>query len=1110
MYTKRGIVWIVLVLALITSVVGSLPLTGTEPGSAWPEREYIDEATGLKYAWALGVGGIDDDAKEGCTPGESVEFGIPYSNVHEGYFNVRFPNHADSVEGNDCDTTMACDFTYTWDQAICHFQNLPKKVNEGCYFLSAEYDYGIDADDSDDDDDKKKAEYRDDCAGWFIPIERVVDSQPINGLNFFGDGAAQSVEGGAPQDRGNSIISMIQNFIGNDYIASEADKPSVDDIQSGMNALCPFEKYPFSTAGQERAFVCLPNKQEENLWYICDEQHVGKFIPYTEEQDPSNPDNIIHTNFGDTQKATHAWFCEKSGDEYTWISNELSCDLGGKCDQNKDQCESDENGYAWLDNAGEQQEVGAVNCCGNNGIDDVGRIATVGSDSDAFICVNKQMVGAAGGSGSLCEGEWCWLQAGLNSFKILTIHKPGSEPYDVVSNVDSFVACGASNVGESLKLGNVDLASDLAKSAGFLCYKEGNRYSWAQCSIDGSHVENTVKTRIRGEGVYSLPLDEQVEGQTSTQIRLNDNYEQFYGPNPAGFDFTGYELLDFYLTFTGEVPEQTQLIMTISGKHGTYFQGNILPYVTNGITLESSESGSVTPMHVQIPVGNWLDVEKILFLPTLESVSFTITSPRLVDTDRNVKNPICVGTAHRTFAWLDDVDQVQRAAGVRGDEICNANLGEHAWIENTEEGALADPVMCCGDDSGEYSAGNGESGCWNSQKIAAGETTSLVQYRVISGISIWRYEPKTYQVSATITGEGVGFEPILIDWTSISTDTSPYLLTSIRIDPRFVSAKVTSKTVNWDGNPSSYSADVYFSIPAAGENPALVKRSITKADVEGVKEVYVMANVDDIGREHHYIADYNNGGIITQACTSEKCVYALPGEPPYTITNLHPTQYNLYYVRLLDGDDGNERMEILIDKPTPVYGKGGWLEARQVKQNILYQKGEFYTCGEAIIPEISAEMVVPIQQNEAENMCRVVSLTENEVEEGEVFEAYFCGTDGSWHDQPLPGFTYTTDPQSKEMTFKREGEVSPSQRRYTSTVVPGRNLLYNAHLEKRFNRRATVDLENVDDAEAQQEAEVSQEQPPAEPVPESPPEEEPAAQPPAENQEPAADAAAPQ
>jgi hypothetical protein len=82
---------------------------------------------------------------------------------------------------------------------------------------------------------------------------------------------------------------------------------------------------------------------------------------------------------------------------------------------------------------------------------------------------------------------------------------------------------------------------------------------------------------------------------------------------------------------------------------------------------------------------------------------------------------------------------------------------------------------------------------------------------------------------------------------------------------------------------------------------------------------------------------------FSYTCLSEECVYALPGNAPYEITNLYPQLYDMYFIN-------EEREETLITTSNQPFTEFGNIKVNKIAQQVLFdydqdeQEGGFYGC----------------------------------------------------------------------------------------------------------------------------------------------------------------------
>lgn len=128
-------------------------------------------------------------------------------------------------------------------------------------------------------------------------------------------------------------------------------------------------------------------------------------------------------------------------------------------------------------------------------------------------------------------------------------------------------------------------------------------------------------------------------------------------------------------------------------------------------------------------------------------------------------------------------------------------------------------------------------------------------------------------------------------------------------------------------------------------NSLPIKENNTVMDVEfdagyNKKEInieYTKHDINAVIKENKISKDAK----IKYSCSFEECLYPLPGEAPYIITNLHPDLYELYFV----GEDGKE---YLISKKEQNFEMFGNVKVKKLAQQVIYAGDEtdkaFYGC----------------------------------------------------------------------------------------------------------------------------------------------------------------------
>ncbi len=249
---------------------------------------------------------------------------------------------------------------------------------------------------------------------------------------------------------------------------------------------------------EKTRFYCLKmNDKETYLWMKAgefdktvdaDEDGVPKFFDCNDNDDkiyPSFPKDCVEPNDKGEVPKGKVKCIVKAADEISGNTIDENCDgkLVTDADDDKDSCEkSDLNAagvsYYWMPDAKKSEQ-----CCGDD-VDDFGKIFETNSGPRLCLKKDAKSVGSIGkveeiAGKTSCNGDWCAPLASSDNvdFHIFTLKQPGKEAYDIVSNGDTWQKCNSENQQSTL----TKPIGDKAKVAnGFSCYKEGDRWSWAE------------------------------------------------------------------------------------------------------------------------------------------------------------------------------------------------------------------------------------------------------------------------------------------------------------------------------------------------------------------------------------------------------------------------------------------------------------------------------------------------------------------------------------------------------------------------------------------------------------------------------------------------------
>ncbi len=660
-------------------------------------------------------------------------------------------------------------------------------------------------------------------------------------------------------------------------------------------------------------------------------------------------------------------------------------------------------------------------------------------------------------------GTWKWVSAsGDAKFTIYTIKKPGELTYDVVPSGEDWQQCSVSSEGKMTSL------FDQENGDQFYCYASGDQAAWAECcSKEGSCTKdgatekiNGVKVRQAGEGLFNLipflnkeksliPFG-QPGGFFSSEGTTD--YEKIYGQNYPSF--RGYDYLDVYFDFTGDTVEAgTTLQMEVWSTTGKIVSENILSTVINGATLQTKKV-----YHAQISVSGWRDITLITFKTTPPAVPLEIKNVQVVKKDTN---PVCSGSN----TWLNDIDERDQA--IEEGKMCK-DLGL-TWLGN-------DAVnRCCGDDKGEYGVGS-KGGCWNSQGITAGQTTNDVKVELTYGKGEWVYDSDSIPVSATFQQTIFSFPDVLKElnpaYTSCTLTSGTVSCPQFSKDFPGAAGYLPTPYVDKEGKYGAvglsyvfgYRADaasieektdIKSSLPVKIDEREFTKTNFKEATLTNIKNAkifffnplddptsmdeekttvkydelkaektvyYIMAKADTLKQTYTY--NPSTTETLTYSCTTASCTFPLKGSPPYTVKNVYPAKYDLYFVNVVDGKE----TRTFINPEKTIYAHDGWLEADNLPQQVIFNGTAFLGCGDT-----TALGTVAITN---EKMCFTQKTTT---------DGFYCAPEYGWKKDGLSTMIYDKD--NKLRPLAPEVLLKPEDRNHTSSIVFGRNTLLNPMLD---------------------------------------------------------------
>ena len=613
-------------------------------------------------------------------------------------------------------------------------------------------------------------------------------------------------------------------------------------------------------------------------------------------------------------------------------------------------------------------------------------------------------------------------------------------------------------------------------------------------------------------------------GNSITAIASNHpEFIKFYREE-AFYDFANYQYLEFLVKFVADetgtpipVSELTekiefpaQVYLEIYGpeqennegkeEHILYLKENVLGYVTNNPFFAEDSW-----MHVKIPLHSNLQGVTKIKVSTDETNFIGVRNIYL--SKEGEESLLCSGEDSEKFSsWLSNIDQLQAQNPISGEKLCTELYGPTAWLGKE---VTMDSARCCGNNPQEYYSGPSKEtewkkyGCWNSQPIADKETIMNVEFKVNSMEKDLELVYPVIKVGYTISLKGSGFvkankidsATIISSWDELDKDlevifcledtencvqwkdgsinhsgTEQATLT-FSPKPQQIKELFYLKSTYFDPYSGSYNSEItldytndkvklYFMDANSGKK---LGKSFQMGELSspGLNTVYVLGK--NLAVE---VKEKINTSTITELnypCNQAECWYPLPGNPPYTITNLYPNFYELYFVSLNEEGKAEPDYE-LITSDNSKFDQPGNILAKKVAQQVLFvnpiedenvdlaaesEEPGFYGCNAADYLTNNLKENLPTCSILAGKFC---SSSQDQVTPSE--ERYT--TINTWSDESIEQVGYeiigTEIEETKNYFENLILQLKPQphgviERNFTATIFPTRNFVPNAEFK---------------------------------------------------------------
>ncbi|MDO8510851.1 MAG: hypothetical protein Q7S55_01670 [Nanoarchaeota archaeon] len=545
-----------------------------------------------------------------------------------------------------------------------------------------------------------------------------------------------------------------------------------------------------------------------------------------------------------------------------------------------------------------------------------------------------------------------------------------------------------------------------------------------------------------------------------------------------------------------------------------YFEGNVLGYVINTplsdlttfmhvqVPIKDKDYKAIQGFTISSDSDNLIEVRNIY----LTSDDAALPSQLCSGQDSAASS-----------TWIQDADAGNPDQGITGENLCQTLYGEEAWLGEDQEVSEFEPAAnCCGNAKNEYYAGlstgylpEGASteeltyyGCWNSQTIASGDTVMDVEFEVESQETEFEVEyspidlpiitlhyrvfdegspdtteddvplkegtlkcneedlfPSKLEVGDTSTGlcsfiipEDFGSE-LPMEYRGI---TKLWFTDSLSDNPNspvelFFYDRVTDEPIGKEVQSATDPDDENFQL--AGPAQYLSKEELLDVWAHPLSVVAKLKPNQFFPISNPSSSSTPVTQKVTYACSETECIFPLPGNAPYKVTNLHPDLYELYYVTGKLASD-----ETPITQPDQEFSEYANLKVKRIAQQVLYyNEGEESTKDVGFYGCRAADFITHLDNEKNLQYCAVIgdkSCSFSEVHEEENNKDAFTIVN-TWSEAGLTHVGYA-DPLQKpedgqnisayyetvELVLKEQIKSASSLNQSTS-VVPARNFLPN-------------------------------------------------------------------
>jgi hypothetical protein len=228
---------------------------------------------------------------------------------------------------------------------------------------------------------------------------------------------------------------------------------------------------------------------------------------------------------------------------------------------------------------------------------------------------------------------------------------------------------------------------------------------------------------------------------------------------------------------------------------------------------------------------------------------------------------------------------------------------------------------------------------------------------------------------------------------------------------------------------------------------------------EGKNIIYLVASMNEKYNIESDVIESGHVETLHYSCAEDECLYPLPGHPPYSLKNINPEMYELYFVK----GHNPEKDEIPVGKSPKNFQNYGNVKVKKISQQIVYLNPEsgndtepvegqrgFYGCQaadyiEKFLPNTLNYENLPYCSIKENLFCSPSLTHESGKEKFTTINSWSAeGIEEVGYQNPDPSEENISDFYDDLQLELRTQHFDATERNYSAPVLPARNVISNA------------------------------------------------------------------